>query len=156
LEPTAALSTVLITSTTVVEQTNVLSTDSVETTNAVSESAFTTFYSSTIRPTDTLPAPVLSPTNTPQPSPPMANSAKVGIAIVVVLMVTLIAVGVFFFVRWRKRAIERKFEELKEEYHGNRQSPEPRAVPLYPRAEATVVGGVEAYRDVFDKPRTPR
>jgi len=50
----------------------------------------------------------------------------------------------------------REFEEIKEQHHPSGESPEPRAVPLYPRAETTIVGGGATYRDIFDKPGYPR
>jgi hypothetical protein len=86
----------------------------------------------------------------------MAIGAKAGIAIGVLIGVSVLGVVFFFFMRWRKRAMEREFEQIKEQHHRSGQSPEPRAVSLYPRASTTIVGGGATYRDIFDKPVYPR
>jgi hypothetical protein len=111
----AARPTILLTSTAVIKQTSILSSENVQSTEAVSQSVFgftaaassTTFYTSAIGSAASPPALVLSPTDTLRLSQPMANGAKAGIAITVLITVSLIAVVIFSFVRWRKRAIDR-------------------------------------------------
>ncbi|PVH69063.1 hypothetical protein DL98DRAFT_598978 [Cadophora sp. DSE1049] len=143
-----------------VEQPSVLSTNSVGTATTgqldTLEGALpsTTLFSSTVLPTGTPPSPILSPTNTDKPSPskPMTDGQKAGIAIAVLVTVALIAIGAYFFMRWRKRSIDKEFEELKEQHEANKARPKSKALPVYPRTDTTVVGGVGAYRDIFEKP----
>lgn len=143
-----------------VEGSTLLSTESIDTMGTGQPNTlegalpFTTLFSSTVLPTGTPPSPILTPTNTdePRPSKPMTDGQKAGIAVAVLVTVALIAIGVYFFMRWRKRLIDKEFEELKGQHEANKAMPESKALPVYPRTDTTVVGGFGAYRDVFDKP----
>lgn len=85
----------------------------------------------------------------------MTDGAKAGIAISVLITIALIAAGIFFFMRWKKRALDREFKELKEEHQANKARPKAKQDLVYPRTDTTVVGGRMAYRDIFDKPGSP-
>lgn len=82
----------------------------------------------------------------------MTGGQKAGVAIAVLVAIALIATGIYFFMRWRKRALDKEFEELKEQHEANKSRPKSQPLPVYPRTDTTVVGGVGAYRDIFDKP----
>ncbi|KAL2068651.1 hypothetical protein VTL71DRAFT_14988 [Oculimacula yallundae] len=109
----------------------------------------TTLPSDTLLPVATAvsPSPILNIAAESGPAKPMTDGQKAGVAIAVFVAVALIAAGIYFFVRWRKRAIDKEFEKLKEQHE-----PKSRPLTVYPRTDTTVVGGVGAYRDIFDKP----
>jgi flagellar basal body-associated protein FliL len=82
----------------------------------------------------------------------MTDGQKAGVGIAVLATVALIAAGTYFFMRWRKRALDKEFAELKEQHEANKSRPKSQPLPVYPRTDTTIVGGFGAYRDVFDKP----